>query len=145
MPVTRTGHSAQHHSPPYESGCPQTRGNQTKESQIKSRNLRRVGPAPTKGYINPVVHDPTHNLYKFLRRFGAPNAISPCRYLVLKRWSVIVELSWGLINPRAAINCFFGLLCSYAGVALPCRRGASNPPGSEEHCGDAIQAPSSPQ
>ena len=60
---------------------------------MKSRNRKIVGPAPTRGYINPVVNNPTHNLYKFLRRFGVPNVIFPCRYLVHKRWSVIVERS----------------------------------------------------
>ena len=60
---------------------------------MKSRNRKTVGPAPTRGYINPVVNNPTHNLYKFLHRFGVPTAISPYRYLVHKLWSVIVERS----------------------------------------------------
>ena len=44
---------------------------------MKSRNRKTVGPAPTRGYINLLVNNPTHNLYKFLRRFGPLNAISP--------------------------------------------------------------------
>ena len=44
---------------------------------MKSRNRKTVGPAPTRGYINPVVNNPTHNLYKFLYRFSVLNAISP--------------------------------------------------------------------
>ena len=135
-----------HNITPPHMGAAVLRRVETKQKiPIKSRNLRTVGPAPTKGYFNPVVNNPTHNLHKFLREFGAPNAITPRRYPVHKRWSVIVELSWGLINPRATINCFLGLLCSAVDADPLCRRGASNPPGSEEHCGDAIQAPSSPQ
>ena len=44
--------------------------------------------------------------------------------------------------PRATINPFFGFLYSDVGTDLRLRCGTSNLPRSEEHFGDAIQAPS---
>ena len=45
-------------------------------------------------------------------------------------------------TPKATIKSSSGSLCSGAGADPQLRRGARNLPGSEEHFGDAIQAPS---
>ena len=65
-----------------------------------------------------------------------PRHVGPQQALVLQ----LQTRPWPY-TPRATITPSSGFLWSGVGIDPRLRRGASNLPGSEEHFGDAIQAP----
>ena len=65
-----------------------------------------------------------------------PPRVDPHQELVLQP-----QHSRGLMLLKATINSSSGILYSDVVADPRLQRGTSNPPGSEEHFGDAIQAP----